>query len=204
MLVKVCGMREPQNALDVCSLGVDMMGFIFFDRSPRFVDSVAPSTVGGVARVGVFVDESLGSILALAGRNGLTHIQLHGAESAELCLALRDEGFVVMKAISISNGLDLQKTSDYLGCVDMFVFDTKCSGYGGSGKRFDWSLLDQYTLDTPFLLSGGIDHTMAHEILSITHPRLLGVDLNSRFESSAALKNIEQLKQFITQINDNE
>ncbi|MFR9651610.1 MAG: phosphoribosylanthranilate isomerase [Rikenellaceae bacterium] len=198
MLIKVCGMRESQNIDQVVALGVDMLGFIFYDRSPRFVDT--PPYPTATSRVGVFVNESLEKILEIAKSYSLTHIQLHGSESVEMCDAIRNEGLKVIKALSIAQSEDFDRAQSYHGHADMLLFDTKCSGYGGSGEQFDWTLLDRYHGETPFMLSGGIDENSAEQIRAISHPQLAGVDLNSRFEDAPALKNIERLKTFIDKI----
>ncbi len=200
MLVKVCGMRDAENVHDVAELGISFMGFIFYDRSARFVSGQAPTTPSGVQRVGVFVNASIEFILDLAQRQILNYIQLHGAESVELCREVKAHGLGVIKAISVASSSDITLTSQYDGEVDYLLFDTKSSGYGGSGQRFDWSVLDNYSGETPFLLSGGVDETMADEISKISHPQFVGVDLNSRFETSPAVKSVEKLKKFIEKL----
>ncbi len=200
MLVKVCGMREVENVSGVAKLGVSMMGFIFFERSARFVCDKAPKTPKGIDRVGVFVNASREYILEKAQLNSLSYIQLHGAESVELCRELKSLGFGVIKAISVASSSDIDKTKIYDGEVDYLLFDTKCDEHGGSGRRFDWSILDCYDGKSSFLLSGGVDETMACEITQIAHPKFVGVDLNSRFEDAPALKNVEKLKVFISEL----
>lgn len=200
MLIKVCGMRDPQNVADVAALGIDMMGFIFFERSARFVANSTPSTPGSVKRVGVFVNSPIGYILDAISTHSLDFVQLHGSESVELCRELKAQNIGVIKAISIATKDDITLTSQYEGEVDYFVFDTKCSGYGGSGERFDWSILDAYSGSTPFLLSGGLDPNSAAEIEKINHHAFAGVDLNSRFEIEPALKNVEKLREFIKRL----
>lgn len=190
-------MRDTENVHDVAELGISFMGFIFYDRSARFVSGQAPTTPSGVQRVGVFVNASSEYIMDMAQRQGLNYIQLHGAESVELCREVRARGLGVIKAISVASPSDIALANQYDGEVDYLLFDTKCSGYGGSGQRFDWSVLDSYRGETPFLLSGGIDETMADEISQISHPQFVGVDLNSRFEISPALKSVEKLRKFI-------
>lgn len=200
MLVKVCGMRDTQNAADVAALGIDMMGFIFFEKSPRFVAEQTPPTPDGVKRVGVFVNYPIGYIFDLVSAHSLDFVQLHGSESVEVCRELKAKNIGVIKAISIATKDDIKLTEQYDGEVDMFVFDTKCSGYGGSGEQFDWSILDAYSGSTPFLLSGGVDLDSVCKIKNIQHKSFVGVDLNSRFEISPALKNIDKLGEFIEKI----
>ncbi len=200
MLIKVCGMREQQNAADVAALGIDMMGFILFEKSARFVGDMTPSTPESIKRVGVFVNAPIEYILNAVSRHSLDFVQLHGSESVELCRELKAKKIGVIKAISIATKDDIATTAQYNDEVDYFVFDTKCAGYGGSGERFDWSILDAYQGSTPFLLSGGVDPSSADEIKTINHKAFAGVDLNSRFEIEPALKSSDKLREFIEKI----
>ena len=134
------------------------------------------------------------------GSSPETHCKVsdgHGNESPEDCRALYQLGFPLIKAFSIASASDLSRTEAYEDCVDYFLFDTKCSGFGGSGRQFDWSLLSAYKGRTPFLLSGGITPSSAESILQFKHPAFAGIDLNSGFETSPAIKNVQQLKEFV-------
>ncbi len=201
MLIKVCGMRDPQNASQVGALsGLSMMGFIFYPPSPRFVGDATPQTPAGIQRVGVFVNASTEEIMERVARHSLDVVQLHGSESVAQCEALRSEGVEVIKAISVSDRDDVARAAEYEGSVDYLLFDTKCKDYGGSGVRFDWSILDEYRGKTPFLLSGGIDESVAADIATLSHAAFAGVDLNSRFELSPAQKDVERIANFIDEI----
>ncbi len=202
MIVKVCGMREAGNVATVGSLAIQFMGFILFDRSPRYVADVAPETAAGIKRVGVFVNASEAEIAEQVKKQRLDFVQLHGSESAELCEALKRRGLGVIKAISIASPEDMRQTAKYEAVVDYLLFDTKCAEHGGSGRRFDWSILDSYSGATPFLLSGGIDEESAGEIRTINHNAFAGVDLNSRFEAAPAVKDITKLKNFLKILRD--
>ena len=193
-------MREPQNIADIETLGINMMGFIFYKKSSRYVEN-APMTKN-VARVGVFVNENADKITAIAIANKLTHIQLHGNETAEICLMLKQQGYKIIKAISIKDSNDFEITKEYEDAVDFLLFDTKCETYGGSGQTFDWSLLSQYKGTTPFLLSGGIKEDMVDSIKQIRHKQFVGIDLNSGFETSPAYKDIDKLRIFINDFLD--
>ena len=142
MLVKVCGMREPENIEKVAQLGVDMMGFIFYPKSSRFASQSVDRTAAdkNVCRVGVFVNESAGLISYKIHQFDLNAVQLHGNESRELCELLHKQNGLlkVIKAISVSTAGDIQKYKEYVGAVDYFLFDTKCKTVGGSGQQFDW------------------------------------------------------------------
>lgn len=199
--IKVCGMLDPKNIAAVAKLRPDYMGFIFYDKSPRYAASLAPSVLPpDIRSVGVFVDTPAKQIPHTAERYGLQTIQLHGNESPETCSKLRKAGYEVIKVFCVEREADLMKTVFYEESCDLFLFDTHTPVHGGSGRRFDWNILDAYTGKTPFLLSGGISPFDADEILKIDHPMLYGIDLNSRFEIEAGLKNTELLERFIKTI----
>ncbi len=199
-LVKVCGMREGENIRGVEALGVDMMGFIFYPRSPRYVDSLPEYMPTSLSRVGVFVNEAIDVVRAKVEEFGLDYVQLHGAESAEYCREIGGCGVKVIKAISVAVVEDLHRTKEYEGVCDMLLFDTKCEGYGGSGEVFDWGVLAAYDGATPFLLSGGLGDDCVDGLRHFDHPQMAGYDLNSRFESRPALKDIDRIKRFLNEI----
>lgn len=203
MIVKVCGMRDADNIREVESLGIDWMGFIFYPPSKRFVGEHAPSYLPSACkRVGVFVNAEPGYIRSMVPLFGLDAIQLHGSESPEFCreLASREPGIRLIKAFSLSEPADIGKTAGYEGIVDCFLFDTPTSGFGGSGRTFDWTLLDGYHGHTPFLLSGGLGPESIDELKGFSHPQWIGIDLNSRFETAPALKDTRALRSFLEQV----
>lgn len=212
MLIKVCGMREPENIRAVASLGVDMIGMIFYPKSPRYVQSrIGVEDRLPVQRVGVFVDESIAHILEIIDTFHLDFVQLHGNESPQFVAMLRDalkesgfSGVRLMKALSVQTPDEVDRWQAYQGLVDLLLFDTPTAGYGGSGRRFNWSLLAHYQGDIPFLLSGGIGPDDVGDILSFHHPMLKGIDLNSRFESAPAVKDVALLRGFIHQLRHHE
>lgn len=193
--IKVCGMRDADNIRAVEALGVDWMGFIFHPASPRFVDSVPAYLPQKAKRVGVFVNAELDYVRRMVDTFGLDIVQLHGSESPAYLAALSD--LTIIKAINIATAADFQKTEAYSGLADYFLFDTKAKLAGGNGTQFDWDLLQDYSWQTPFLLSGGIGPDDAMRLRDFHHPRLAGIDLNSRFELSPALKDTTKLQQFI-------
>lgn len=203
MIVKVCGMREPENIRAVERLDIDWMGFIFYERSSRFVEQ-CPAYLPHTKRVGVFVDESIDRILEKRVVFGLQMVQLHGEESPDFCRTLRTEGIEVIKALPIASADDLQEADRYDSVCDYLLFDSKTEQRGGSGYRFDWNLLSQYVGSVPFLLSGGISETDADAIRNIRHPAFSGVDLNSRFEIAPAVKNVTCLDRFIRTLKNNQ
>lgn len=197
-------MREPKNIEQVAQLGVDMMGFVFYPKSPRYVSYVLARSDADrkVCRVGVFVNDSIPEILDKIHSFSLNAVQMHGNESRELCEQLREANrdIKIIKAISVSNAGDIQKYKEYVGAVDYFLFDTKCKTVGGSGQQFDWQILDEYDGDVPFLLSGGIGPEDAFRIRTFHHSQCVGIDLNSRFEIEPGVKDVEKLNKFLNEI----
>ena len=195
-------MRDAANIHAVAQLGVDLMGFIFYPKSPRYVERIPARTEAdkNIHRVGVFVNADEEYIMQRVKAFDLDAIQLHGAESREYCLqikrALEKAGkrIDLIKAISIKEVSDVQRYKDYVGVIDYLLFDTKCKMMGGSGIQFDWSVLDTYDGDIPFLLSGGIGPDDVERVRNFHHPKCIGIDLNSKFEIEPALKDVEKLK----------
>lgn len=200
MIIKVCGMRDADNIREIENLGIDWMGFIFYSKSPRAVNDMLGYIPKKVKRVGVFVDELIEIILETEMLFRLDMVQLHGNESPELCRQLKSTGAKIIKAFSIEDKFPAEKVNEYNGACDYFLFDTKTHLHGGSGKKFNWDVLSDYQGDTPFLLSGGISIDDTEEILAFSHPQFIGIDINSKFEISPALKDVEQIKQFIEKI----
>ncbi len=203
MIVKVCGMRDPKNIREVEELGVDWMGFILWPKSPRFVPTVPRYLPQKTKRVGVFVDMNKDGLLIFIAAYRLDLVQFHGKESPEFIRDVRDlvPGLKTIKAFSISTREDLLATEAYEGVCDYFLFDTKCDSVGGSGEQFDWSLLEAYQGKTPFLLSGGIGPDSIPALKELHHPLWAGIDLNSRFEIDKAYKDVELLKEFLSQLS---
>lgn len=191
-------MRDAQNIRDVESLGVDWIGMIFWPKSKRYVAEVPSYLPGHLKKVGVFVDSTLDDILQHISDYQLDIIQLHGQESPDFAQALKPH--TIIKAFNIEKADDLLQTEKYEGIADYFLFDTKGKMVGGNGQKFDWSILTAYQGKTPFLLSGGIGPEDIEPVKSFHHPRYVGIDLNSRFESEPGFKDINQLKTFINNI----
>lgn len=208
MKIKVCGIRYLDNIAELAELPVDMMGMIFYPQSSRYIGKLSSpeidafiqyTTKNGIDRVGVFVNEDIETVLETVDKYALDWVQVHGDESPQYVREL-NKRIPVIRALSISGKEDIEKTNDYKGLFGYFLFDTKTGSYGGSGKKFDWSLLDLYNGTTPFLLSGGISADDADEILRIDHSKFYGVDLNSRFETEVGKKDIALLKKFIKKL----
>ena len=198
MIVKVCGMSDAVNIRLAEQLNIDWMGFIFYPPSPRYVERRPDYLPQRQRRVGVFVNADEAFILSRISLFGLQLLQLHGHETPRQCRSLREAtGLSVIKAFSVKSAADVAETRHYEGAADYFLFDTPTPGVGGSGQSFDHSLLDHYTGTTPFLLSGGLGPDSVSHILALRHPRMAGIDLNSRFETAPGIKSIHRLQQFL-------
>ena len=198
-------MKHPGNIKELSKLPINFMGIIFYAKSPRHADELKMNDVNvlppPIKRVGVFVDSSIDYIMEMITKYNLDLIQLHGTETVEVCKELSKK-IPIIKAFNISEASDFAQTKPYENVCTYFLFDTKTLLPGGSGQKFDWNILNAYKGNTPFFLSGGISPEDAGRIKKIQHPKLHGIDLNSRFETAPGLKEIELLKQFIKQLND--
>lgn len=192
-------MRDSENIRAIEQTKADLMGFIFHPKSPRFVASLPEYMPKKQKRVGVFVNASLEQILAKAQKFSLEYIQLHGDEPPAFCSELKNRGLKVIRALRIANADDIIRAESY-NMTDLMIFDTKTELYGGSGKKFNWQLLENYKGCVPFLLSGGIRSDTFEEIKAFFHPQFAGIDLNSGFEISPALKDVGKLNNFIEKI----
>jgi len=200
-------MREPDNIRQIAEAGTDWAGFIFYEQSPRYIGSntealCSPVIVNGrkIKKVGVFVDATPQEMMAAVDEFHLDYLQLHGNETPEVCYALQKRGLAVIKAFPIATPDDLNAVIAYQGYVNYFLFDTKCKGYGGSGKQFDWQILHAYEGETPFLLSGGLTPDSLVAVKAFNHPCLAGVDLNSGFETAPGMKDACLVAEFIKKL----
>ena len=204
MLIKVCGMRNLKNIKEVAELRPDLMGFIFYNKSKRFVGddfdyNIIHSLNPSIATVGVFVNEILENLKNKIKLYKFDYVQLHGTESPNYCGEIRKES-KVLKSFGIRDKFDWSSLNPYTEVCDYFLFDTSTKDYGGSGIKFNWKYLDNYHIRKPFFLSGGIGLEDADEIKNLDNPFIAGIDINSRFESEPGLKKIELLDTFINQI----
>ncbi len=205
-MIKICGMRDPDNIRDLIDLKPDLIGMIFHPGSPRYVsDPEKLVTVlknrKGIKLVGVFVNEKKKRILELNRILNFDYVQLHGCETPAYCVDLKLHNIKVLKAFGISEEADFEKLAPYTECADLFVFDTKTTQHGGSGRKFDWEVLNSYKGVTPFLLSGGIG---PDDYPDIKNPAFAGVDLNSRFEVSPGVKDISLLSNYLKKVRDDQ
>lgn len=202
-LLKVCGLKYPANVAAVAAQPVDMLGFIFAPKSPRYAPAAldaAQLRALPVARVGVFVNEKPALIRRTALHYGLTAVQLHGQETPADCAELAAAGLPVLKAVGVGEQLNLGLLEAYAPHCRYFVFDTAGPAAGGNGVAFDWNLLRGYDLPTPYLLAGGLGLENVAELRGLDLPGLAGFDVNSRLEQSPGLKDVERVKAFIIEL----
>ena len=216
MKIKVCGLKYQENIFDIASLSPDYLGFIFYDKSLRYVDNelnieLLNQLPKRIHKVGVFVNETIEEVIKTVTDYKLDCVQLHGNELPEYCEELCHSELVtelsrsvvseshsiqIFKAFSVDDTFDFSKTNPYQKVCDYFLFDTKGKDYGGNGVKFNWQVLENYKGATPFLLSGGIAKNDVSEIKKIRHAAFAGLDINSGFETEPALKNINEIKDF--------
>ncbi|WP_459684883.1 phosphoribosylanthranilate isomerase [Viscerimonas tarda] len=208
MMIKVCGMKYPENIRQLASLPIDLMGFIFYPRSPRYVAGLEPGVLAAIPdrikKVGVFVNEQPDRVFACMEKYKLDYVQFHGNESVDWCrlTKARYPAVKIIKAFNVSGASDFEKTEAYSSVCDYFLFDTKTSQHGGSGQKFDWTILDAYRGNLPFFLSGGLSADDAELVKSLKHPKLYALDLNSKFETAPGLKDIALLGEFINRLKN--
>lgn len=204
MKIKVCGMKDKDNIGQLVGLKPDYIGFIFHSTSKRYIREIDQDILSiipdVIKKVGVFVDEPMDSLIEKYLRNKINVLQLHGNEIPEYCEELRNLSIPVIKAFRINGYFDFKKTKVYESCCDYFLFDTAGKLAGGNGKKFDWSLLNQYKGDKPFFLSGGIGPEDLADLLQIEHPNFYGIDLNSGFETAPGEKDILKLGSFMDKL----
>ena len=201
--LKVCGMKH--NTLEVAQLQPDYLGFIFFEKSKRNYDKAHIEILPeGIQKVGVFVDASIEFVIDKIKQFQFDVIQLHGSETPEYCKRLQTDSKVELwKVFSIKDHFDFSVLEAYEAVVDKFLFDTKGKEKGGNGYTFDWSVLQDYPSQKPFILSGGIglEEIPAVNELKKTALPLAGIDVNSKFEDKPGLKNIDLLKSLVNELN---
>jgi phosphoribosylanthranilate isomerase len=205
--VKVCGMTDIGNVIEVTEAGADYLGFIFFSGSSRFVgvspdESLFARIPENISKTGVFVNDDREKVMMLAGRYNLDAIQLHGDEPPEYCSALQKSGYKVIKSFGVSLDFDFSNLIPFMEVCDYFLFDTRLPGHGGSGMKFDWGKLTDYKMEKPYFLSGGIGPADIHLIKGIRHKSLYAVDINSRFEVSPGIKNSAAVSKFIKELKN--
>lgn len=200
-IIKVCGMREPENIFQISHLPIDEIGVIFYENSDRFVEEHGLATIFlrqvPQKRVGVFVDAPKEYVYKKIKEYNLDKVQLHGHESPEYCTEIKSYGVQVVKVIHVKEDNDLNESDIYMDVVDQFLFDTRGKLPGGNGYTFDWTLLEKHPINKPFMLSGGIGPEHIDKIKSLSLENCIGIDLNSRFEIEPGFKDVDGLRTFV-------
>lgn len=209
MLIKVCGMRETENISALCQLPIDYIGFIFFEKSPRFAENIltcntAESIPASIKKTGVFVNASETYIQTKADKFKLNAVQLHGTESADFCKSIATStALPIIKAFGVDDGFDFSALDEFDNACDFFLFDTKSPKHGGTGLKFNWQILEKYTLSKPIFLSGGITSDDFENVLTISkNLPVHAIDINSKFEIEPALKDISLISRFVKQFKN--
>jgi phosphoribosylanthranilate isomerase len=209
MKLKICGMKYPDNILEVGALLPDYMGFIFWEKSARYFDGIIPTLPKSIQKVGVFVNATSEEILDKIQKHDLQAVQLHGSESVEFCESLKKKlpkGIEVIKVFSILNTFDFAALKPFEPLCDYFLFDTKGKLPGGNGTTFDWKVLEQYASTKPFFLSGGIGIEELEDVKQVlkTNLPIYAIDVNSKFELNPGLKNIQLCTDAIYRVSNNQ
>ena len=204
MKLKVCGMREPDNIEALSKLKPNYMGFIFWAPSSRYVHDITPELDKQIKKTGVFVDASIDYIQSCISTHQLQAVQLHGEETPNYCKLIQSFGVEVIKAFSVKDTFDFAFLDNYENSCEFFLFDTKGALPGGNGYTFDWSILSNYSSTKPFFLSGGIGPNELIKIKDLINSSLpvYAIDVNSKFEYSPGLKNIDLIRQFKKQLDE--
>ena len=203
--IKVCGLTQQSQIQELISLNVDFLGFIFYEKSPRYVlhhlSLKEIAEIPHFGKVGVFVNESIKAIVEITTESQLDIIQLHGNENEKFILQLKQilgNNIKIIKVIRIGNQSfdELQKTiNQQPSTVNYLLFDTDSKAFGGTGKTFDWQILNEIEIPIPYFLSGGISLENIHQLSTINH-QPLALDINSKFETEPGSKDLEKIKIF--------
>lgn len=207
--IKVCGLTKLNQIKELIDLKVDFLGFIFYEKSPRYVLNHLTlkqiSEINHQAKVGVFVNEDLEKIIEISGQADLNFIQLHGDETEEFISELRQKlnlKIGIIKVIRIGNLTENleSKILNLKSKIDYLLFDTDSKAFGGTGKTFDWNFLNEIKIPIPYFLSGGISLENIHQLSTINH-QPFALDINSKFEIEPGNKDINKIKEFIKLYN---
>ncbi len=203
--IKVCGLRYPENVEAVCELEPEFVGYIFYPFSKRFVGEKPDPAIfmisnPGIGKVGVFVNEEISRVKQIYSLYQLDLVQLHGTESPRYCQELKEEGILIIKALKPMAGRVERSMEAYKNDVHYLLFDTPGREHGGTGRKFDWELLNTISVPLPYLIGGGIGPEDGDAFRKHGFNALFGIDVNSRFELSPGMKDINLLKKFMNEI----
>lgn len=197
-------MTQPAQIEELETIGVTFAGLIFYPKSPRyalrFMTTSHIKSIKNINKVGVFVNGSVEDVRYMVDECRLHMVQLHGDETPKYCEKIADY-ISVVKAFRISPGDNIEyKIRDYMDVCDMFLFDTEGAGYGGTGKKFDWTMLKGLQIGKPYFLSGGIAPGDVPAIKAFAKDpvakALFALDINSKFEESPGIKDMTKVRAF--------
>lgn len=205
MKLKICGLKYSDNIMEIVKYSPDYLGFIFYENSKRFVgqelDRVVLNSIdSGIKKVGVFVNATEEVVLQKVNEYNLDFVQLHGDESPAFCKQINKD-VKIIKAFGVNGEFDFMKLNEFKSSIEYFLFDTKTPEHGGSGKQFNWNILEKYDNEIPFFLSGGIDITDIDSILQLNKLNIHAIDVNSKFEIEPGLKSIIKIKKLTDAIH---
>ncbi|GHH98347.1 phosphoribosylanthranilate isomerase [Neobacillus kokaensis] len=195
MKVKICGITDVTTGIQAAEYGADAIGFVFAESKRKVSEErareIASHIPSEVYKVGVFVNETLPEIERIASIVGLTHIQLHGDETAEFCQSL---SYPVIKAVSFQGNEQLASIGTYP--ADYILLDSPKGEYrGGNGKVFDWHQVDKNLLNNKkVILAGGLHEENVESAIEIIKP--LMIDVSSGVETNG-VKDLNKIKAFI-------
>ena len=205
MKIKVCGNTLPQQVTALDDIGITFAGFIFYPKSPRYMAMKISADKmrqikGKIIKVGVFVNPAYEELMKTVEDYRLDMVQLHGDESPKFCDRIADY-ISVIKAFRMSDNDSVHHmTQPYADVCDFFMFDTLGAGYGGTGKKFDWDMLQKSPPQKPYFLSGGIelsdDVKLGNFITTAAGEKLFAIDINTKFEISPGVKDVANIKKF--------
>ncbi len=207
--IKVCGLTKLDQIEELISLNIDSLGFIFYEKSPRYVlNSLTLNQIKSIdhqGKVGVFVNGNIEKIVEIAENAGLSFIQLHGDETDDFLSELRQKlnlGIKIIKVFRIGPDSEILKFKIQNSKleVDYFLFDTDSKSFGGTGKFFDWQILNDLEIAKPYFLSGGISGENIENI-KLLKQKPFTLDINSKFEIEPGNKNIEKIQEFKNLLN---
>ncbi|PWW27617.1 phosphoribosylanthranilate isomerase [Chryseobacterium sp. AG844] len=218
--LKVCGLTKPDQIQELIAMKTDFLGFIFYEKSPRYVLNHLSleelSSIDHQGKVGVFVNEEADIIVKVVQRADLNFVQLHGDESNDFIAELRQKlnpEVGIIKVIRIGSNtaenqnkitqiLDLQPATCNLQPITYYLFDTDSKAFGGTGQQFDWNMLNEFEIPLPYFLSGGISEDNICDVKTLKQ-QPFALDINSKFETEPGSKNIDRIKKFKTQFQQN-
>ncbi|MFN1833939.1 phosphoribosylanthranilate isomerase [Balneola sp. MJW-20] len=204
--LKICGLTNLEDARFVSGAMADYLGFIFYEKSPRYIQPAEAGAIinwlEGPEKVGVFVNQPIDEVNQIAKETGIDLVQLHGDEPVHYCSLIEKP---IIKVIHVTKDRELSDIerliSEYEDHVNYFLFDTKIDDlWGGTGRSFDWSVIKKLHIPKPYFVSGGLNVENISKAIEISEP--FGVDLSSSLEAEPGLKDFGKIEDLMDQIRE--